>query len=181
MVYTLYVTDYTRNEQAMALQSNWCHPSLSEFVLQFEMWDAAAHIAESMRPGQYYSINNARMKINPSGYLEGKVAENKIVQLSEDDTGNMHLQALLAYVSSQLNEITPTECLSRRKRKFQAKKAASESQSNYILIKDVQEQILFHCTVEVCHIDLFIISFKIKVNLASPRFECKRRGVPLCD
>ncbi|KAF9475059.1 hypothetical protein BDN70DRAFT_996679 [Pholiota conissans] len=137
-VYTIYVTDYTRNEQAIVIQTNWCHPSLSEFVVQFEMWDEAAEIAKDMHPGQYYLISNARMRINTSGYLEGKVVENKMTKLSEDDLWNVPLKALL-----------------ERKRAFQAKKAkeASESLSNYQLFQDIKEHTFFHCTAELLHIE----------------------------
>ena len=81
------------------VQSNWCPTSLSEFVLQMEMWDDAAEIARTMREGQYYLIKNARMRANPNGYLEGKVVESKIIQLEEADAEmNIHLQSLLESV-----------------------------------------------------------------------------------
>ena len=80
------------------VQSAWCPPLLSDFVAQFEMWDEAAVVAESMRPGEYYSIKNARMMINANGYPEGKVRENKMVKLAETNTTNPHLQALLEFV-----------------------------------------------------------------------------------
>ena len=67
-------------------------------MAQFEMWDEAAVVAESMRPGEYYSIKNARMMINANGYPEGKVRENKMVKLAETNTTNPHLQALLEFV-----------------------------------------------------------------------------------
>ena len=81
------------------VQSNWCPTSLSEFVLQMEMWDDAAEVARTMREGEYYLIKNARMRANPEGYLEGKVAQSKIVQLDESDADtNIHLQSLLESV-----------------------------------------------------------------------------------
>jgi hypothetical protein len=99
MVYTLFVTDYTRNEQVPLVQGNWCPSSLSEYILQLEMWDAAAEAAANMRPGHYYLIKNARMKINPAGYLEGKVAQSKITELDEADAEtNVHLKSLLECV-----------------------------------------------------------------------------------
>lgn len=96
MVYTLFVTDYTRNEQMPAVQGSWCPSFLSEYVLQLEMWDAAAEAARNMRPGQYYLIKNARMKISTLGYLEGKVAQGKITELEEADAEtSIHLKSLL--------------------------------------------------------------------------------------
>ncbi|KJA18611.1 hypothetical protein HYPSUDRAFT_89942 [Hypholoma sublateritium FD-334 SS-4] len=136
-VYTVYVTDYTRNEQMSGVQSAWCPPLLSDFVAQFEMWDEAAVVAESMRPGEYYSIKNARMMTNGNGYPEGKVRENKIVKLAEGDTVNPQLQALL-----------------ERKRQWEVKKRTAESDIRHQLIQDVEEGKFFHCTVEVLHVDL---------------------------
>lgn len=96
MVYTLFVTDYTRNGQIPLVRDNWCSPLLAEYVLRLEMWDAAAEAAQSMRPGRYYLIKNARMKINTAGYLEGKVAQAKITPLKETDAEtNIHLKSLL--------------------------------------------------------------------------------------
>lgn len=86
------------------VQSNWCPTSLSEFVLQMEMWDDAAEIARRMKEGEYYLIKNARMRANPSGYLEGKVAQSKIFQLEETDVEtNIHLRSLLEYVCGHFN------------------------------------------------------------------------------
>jgi len=99
-VHTLYVTDYTRNNQMRGVQSNWCPTSLSDFVLQMEMWDDAAEIARKMREGDYYYIKNARMRANPAGYLEGKVTQSKIIQLEEKDAQtNNYLQTLLEFVA----------------------------------------------------------------------------------
>jgi hypothetical protein len=95
-VYTLFVTDYTRNEQTPLVQGNWCSSFLAEYVLQLEMWDAAAEEAQNMRPGHYYLIKNARMRISTAGYLEGKVAQAKITELEEADAErNIHLKSLL--------------------------------------------------------------------------------------
>jgi ssDNA-binding domain of telomere protection protein len=98
-VHTLYVTDYTHNGQVRGVQSNWCPNSLSDYVLQMEMWDDAAEIAQTMREGNYYLIKNARMRNSSAGYLEGKVVQPKIIQLEEEDAQrNSHLQALLEFV-----------------------------------------------------------------------------------
>jgi hypothetical protein len=95
-VYTLFVTDYTRNEQIPVFQASWCSSFLSEYLLKLEMWDAAAEAAQNMRPGQYYLIKNARMRISTGGFLEGKVAQAKITKLKEVDAEtNIHLKSLL--------------------------------------------------------------------------------------
>jgi hypothetical protein len=98
-VHTIYMTDYTLNNQLASVQSHWCPPSLSDFVLQMEMWDDAAGVARTMREGEYYLIKNARMRANNNGYLEGKVAESKIFKLEETDAEtNIHLKSLLESV-----------------------------------------------------------------------------------
>ena len=98
-VHSIYVTDYTHNDQMAGIQANWCPPSLSDFVLQVEMWDDAAEVARTMREGEYYLIKNARMRANNLGYLEGKVAQSKIVRLEEADAEtNIHLKSLLESV-----------------------------------------------------------------------------------
>ncbi|KAJ3513748.1 hypothetical protein NLJ89_g2773 [Agrocybe chaxingu] len=131
LTYTLYVTDYTRNAEMRGVQSNWCPSSLSDYVLQLEMWDAAAVRAQKMRPGQYYYIENARMRTNTAGYPEGKVAQDKIHLLEEDDSANnAHLRALL-----------------ERKQKWQSRQAIAEPDMQYQLMQDVVEAKFFHCTV----------------------------------
>ena len=98
-VHSIYVTDYTRNNQMAGVQSSWCPTSLSEFVLQMEMWDDAAEVARTMKEGEYYFIKNVRMRANHEGYLEGKVVESKIALLEETDAeANIHLQSLLESV-----------------------------------------------------------------------------------
>jgi hypothetical protein len=96
----LYVTDYTHNAQTASVQSNWCPTALADRVLLLEMWDAASQVGPSMRPGDYYSIKNAKMKANHrSGFLEAKLQQNKITRLNQKDADkNPHLKALLEYV-----------------------------------------------------------------------------------
>ena len=101
------MTDYTHNNQMAGVQSSWCPTSLSEFVLQMEMWDDAAEIARTMKEGEYYHIKNARMRANQEGYLEGKVTQSKIVQLEETDVENIHLQSLLESVIISFHSSLP--------------------------------------------------------------------------
>ncbi|KAF8798203.1 hypothetical protein BYT27DRAFT_7123725 [Phlegmacium glaucopus] len=133
-VHNLYVTDYTRNDQMRGVQSSWCPTSLSDFVLQMEMWDGAAEVARTMQEGDYYLIKNARMRANPAGYLEGKVAQSKMVQLEEKDAQtNKHLQTLL------------------ERKKVWAAKQQSDTEIAHQLIQDVDDSKFFHCTVELVH------------------------------
>jgi hypothetical protein len=66
------------------------------------MWDAAAEMGPSMQPGEFFLIKNARMMTNHySGYLKGKLQQNKIVRLTAADADtNPQLKALLELASS---------------------------------------------------------------------------------
>lgn len=61
------------------------------------MWDAAAEIGPSMRPGDFLYITNARMITDRySGYLQAKIQQNKMVHLKEADADQYpHLMSLL--------------------------------------------------------------------------------------
>jgi hypothetical protein len=95
-VYSLYVTDYTRNDLITPVQADWCPPELNDHVLKMEMWDAASKIGTTMEPGTYYAMSNARMRFSRGGYLEAKMVLPKITRLSEEDAGRIpHLKELL--------------------------------------------------------------------------------------
>ncbi|KAF8163505.1 hypothetical protein B0H34DRAFT_695665 [Crassisporium funariophilum] len=132
---TVYVTDYTHNEQMQAVQSNWCPPALSDLVLQVEMWDKSAKIARTMQAGDFYYIDNAKMRNSSAGYLEGKVQEDKMIRLEESDAStNIDLKLLL-----------------ERRKAWEAKHAKPDTDIKYCLIQDVEESKFFHCTVELVH------------------------------
>lgn len=61
------------------------------------MWDDAARFAESfMKPGEYYSLKNAKMRIGQGGFMEAKMQQDKITQLEEGDSQkDIHFEALL--------------------------------------------------------------------------------------
>ena len=146
------MTDYTSNDQMAGVQSNWCPSSLSEFVLQMEMWDDAAQVAQTMKEGEYYLIKNARMRANHDGYLEGKVTQSKIYQLEETDAEkNVHLRSLLESVPDHF--IIPprlTRFLYRRKKLWTAKELATpDTEIEHRLIQDAEASKFFNCTVEV--------------------------------
>ncbi|RDB21408.1 hypothetical protein Hypma_011802 [Hypsizygus marmoreus] len=135
-VYSLYVTDYTRNTAVTPIQAEWCPVQLADLVLKFEVWDGAVDLAQAMLAGECYSIKNARMRLSMGGYLEGKIAEPKIERMEEWDAGvNPYYQALLA-------------------RKAAWKEANGDETANvfeYRTIGEAAEGEHFNCVVEVLH------------------------------
>ena len=101
-MYSVYVTDYTQNERTAPVEYKWCPPALSNCVLLIEMWDDAYQMGPSMRPGEFYQIENVRMKANnKTSYLEAKIKQKKIYRLEPRAAPvNLHLEALLESVSS---------------------------------------------------------------------------------
>ena len=96
----IYVTDYTKNPSLMPVHQNWCPPALAPYVLRIEMWDSAAEAAQEMRPHEFYTLSNVRMRVNPSGHYEAKFVEGrKVKRLDEDELeAQPHLAALLECV-----------------------------------------------------------------------------------
>jgi hypothetical protein len=73
--------------------------------LRIEMWrDKAVTLGQQMNPGEYWSLDNVRMKVSNGGYIEGSFSEaDKARKLSTTDLDiNPHLQALLQCVLHQL-------------------------------------------------------------------------------
>ena len=71
-------------------------------VLKIGMWDAAASRGPSMKINGYYLLENCRM-LNQENYLQGKLVEPKIRELSKQDEKDMtdpRFMALLEYDSS---------------------------------------------------------------------------------
>jgi hypothetical protein len=98
--YSLYVTDYSQNDQLVPIQASWCLPSMGCRVLKIEVWDDASPLAQAMVVGEYWSIRNVRARISHGGYLEGKLAETKFNKLEIDDAHrNPHLKELLEYIA----------------------------------------------------------------------------------
>ena len=96
------MTDYTSKPGTFTEHSSeWCPVSLADRVLRIEMWrDRAVALAQTMTPGEYWALDNVRMKVNTSGYIEGSFSEaEKAQRLSTADVDtNLHLQALLQCV-----------------------------------------------------------------------------------
>ncbi|KAI9065399.1 hypothetical protein FKP32DRAFT_1710462 [Trametes sanguinea] len=138
-VYTVFVTDYTRNPHVSPTQGEWCPPRLAPYVLRIEMWDSSAEVGPSMQAGEYYSIRNLRTKVSSGGYLEGKMQEGeKITKLDEDQLEDQpHLAELL-----------------KRKVAWEAEMNATGGVHEFPhqLIAEAEENRHFKCTVEVVHI-----------------------------
>lgn len=85
----------------MEHSSEWCPASLADRVLRIEMWrDKAVALALQMKPGEYWSLDNVRMKVSNGGYIEGsfsEAAKSRKLSIADVDT-NHHLQALLQCV-----------------------------------------------------------------------------------
>ena len=89
------MTDYTKNTQVKPCQAKWCPPGLNDYVVKFDLWDAAASLSNSFVSGTYWSVRNARFKYNHGdGCIEGKIVEKKISKL-EPDSEHVPLQELL--------------------------------------------------------------------------------------
>ena len=119
-IYSIYVTDYTSKSGTFVEHSNeWCPVSLADHVLRIEMWrgDAVA-LAQQMKPGEYWSLDNVRMKHSNGGYIEGSFSEAaKARKLSVADIDiNHHLLALLQCVSFRLGLASFSPLTGGRKR-----------------------------------------------------------------
>jgi len=103
------VTDYTSKPGTFAEHSSeWCPLSLADRVLRIEMWrDKAVTLAQQMKPGEYWSLDNVRMKVSNGGYIEGSFSEAaKARKLSTTDLDtNSCLQALIQYVIHELEPL----------------------------------------------------------------------------
>ncbi|TFY82973.1 hypothetical protein EWM64_g1044, partial [Hericium alpestre] len=95
--YILHVTDFTANSALYQVEASWCPPNLATKALKFELWDGAAVLGPTMKPGEYWSLRNARMITSKNGYAQAKFKEaGKAKKLEEDDAEyNHHLKALL--------------------------------------------------------------------------------------
>jgi len=97
-VYSLYVTDFTKNT-ALLTNDKW-PPRRKDMVLKIEMWDAAASRGPSLKNRGYYLLENCRM-LNQEGYQQAKIVEPKIRELSKEDEKDMadpKFAELLKYV-----------------------------------------------------------------------------------
>ena len=101
-IYSIYVTDYTSKSGTFTEHSSeWCPVSLADRVLRIEMWrGAAVALAQKMKAGEYWFLDNVRMKLSNGGYIEGsfsEAAKARKLSVADVDT-NHHLQELLQCV-----------------------------------------------------------------------------------
>lgn len=93
------MTDYTINAQLYPVDTNrssWCPDGLRDRVLRIEATHQAHIFARSMEVGKIYALDNLRMKVAGSGYLEGRLQERKIRVLDEaDGAHNVHIKNFL--------------------------------------------------------------------------------------
>lgn len=154
-IYSIYVTDYTSKPGTFAeYSSEWCPISLADRVLRIEMWrDKAVTLAQQMNPGEYWSLDNVRMKISNGGYIEGSFSEAaKARKLSTADLDtNPHLQALLQCVFHQLGPCLPDilSIVVDRRKKLWEENDANPHVFPHKLFKEVKLDFFFDCTVEV--------------------------------
>lgn len=92
------MTDYTSKSGTFTEHSSeWCPASLADRVLRIEMWrDKAVALGQQMNSGEYWSLDNVRMKVSNAGYIEGSFSEAaKARKLSIADVdASPHLRAL---------------------------------------------------------------------------------------
>lgn len=74
-MYTVFVTDYTGRNGLPTITSEWCPANLTDKVFRIEMWEEAVHGAQDMKPGEFWSFGNMRMKIDSKGFFEGSFSE----------------------------------------------------------------------------------------------------------
>lgn len=157
-VYTLYVTDYTKNAQAAICQAPWCPIGLNDRVLLFNLWGAAAALGKTFKPNTFWSVRNARMVCSTNGFVEGKLVETKFSQLDCDDD-YPHLQALL-----------------ERKKEWEKQNPQDLHSFPHKLFQNVRAKEFFNCTVELLHVTkkgpdhmyLDVTDYTIHPELAHP-------------
>lgn len=179
-VHSLFVTDYTPSPGSGSGSKTWS-ASLNDCVVQLEMWDEAAQIAEAtMKPGEYYSIKNARMRLNNSGYLEGKVSEGKITQLDENDVeSDIHLKALLKSDLSVLLFQQKIDCVYFRRKEEWSLKHNTDIDS-FQLIQDAQVGRFFDCVVEVLSLFVYLPSLSDLYEATTRRIKASSHAEVVC-
>lgn len=148
------MTDYTSKTGTFAeYSSDWFPVSLADRVLRIEMWrDKAVALAKQMNPGEYWSLDNVRMKISNNGYIEGSFSEaEKARKLSTADLDtNSLLQALLQCALHQLvPSLSDISIVVDRRKKVWEEKDANPHVFPHKLFEEAELQSIFDCTVEV--------------------------------
>ncbi|KAF7295511.1 Telo-bind domain-containing protein [Mycena indigotica] len=107
--YTLYLTDYTEIPEARSCHQDWCPSALSGCVLRLEMFDKARQIGPTMTVGQIYCLKNIRKDFFYDNKLQGKIVENKISKLNENDHRVAEILARKAQVDISLANVSECE------------------------------------------------------------------------
>ncbi|TFY82565.1 hypothetical protein EWM64_g1453 [Hericium alpestre] len=161
--YILHVTDFTANPALYQVEASWCPPNLATKALKFELWDGAAALGPTMKPGEYWSFGNARMITSKNGYAQAKFKEvRKAKKLEEDDAEyNHHLKALL-----------------ERKKEWD-KTNLSPNEFSHKLLSEAKAADFFCYTVEVLHSkydqggmsEIYVTDYTARDDLKSPPVE----------
>ncbi|KAI0064530.1 hypothetical protein BV25DRAFT_1914244 [Artomyces pyxidatus] len=158
-IYSIYVTDFTKKNGAGTVNANWCSPGIADRVLRVEMWREARELGPKMKPGEVWSLKNVRLKLSPSGYVEGAFSEAwKASKLSLDQADrNPFLQGLL-----------------ERKKDWE-KDNVNQNEFPHKLFEEVDLLSFFDCTVELLHLKhsaagstIFVTDYTERTDLAFP-------------
>ncbi|KAI0318821.1 hypothetical protein OF83DRAFT_1113891 [Amylostereum chailletii] len=134
-MYTIWVTDYTSKQGAQEVTTEWCPANLSTKVFRVELWEEAVDLGPKMKPGEFWSIGNMRMKTDSRGFYEGSFSEVRKAHRLEPDE---------AQYNPYLKEL------------FERKEAWEESNVSpnefpHKTLAEVTLSEIFDCTVEVFH------------------------------
>ena len=111
----MFVTDYTHKPGVREVEMQWCPPNLNDKVLQIGMWENAERLGSEMKPGEFWTLNNMRLKTTPDGCFEGTFSEvHQAHRLTEGKDGltNPHFAALLQFVKFIQYRVCQLMCIS---------------------------------------------------------------------
>ncbi|CCL99996.1 uncharacterized protein FIBRA_02021 [Fibroporia radiculosa] len=133
-VYSLYVTDYTQNQNLIPVEREWCPPQLSKKILKLELFDGAALKGPSLKQGDYYFFGNVRMKVSSGGYWEASFSQTRSMNKLDEDNleDEPHFAELL-----------------KRKVQWATEVKNIPDSFPHRLIEEVEADRMFCCTVEV--------------------------------
>ena len=114
-------------------------------VLKIEMWDGAASKGPDLKNRGYYLLENCRM-LNQESYLQAKMVEPKIRELSKEDEKDMvdpRFVDLLKYVVSYFLAIAICQPTCRREGEFE------KGNDMPMALENAPDESFFDCIVEV--------------------------------
>ncbi|KAJ7685518.1 hypothetical protein DFH06DRAFT_1158715 [Mycena polygramma] len=96
LAHRLFVTDGTPVFGSKPCLLTMCPPSLTNCVLQIEMWDEARKLGPTLVPGELYLLRNVLLRRGRDGLTEAKMKEAKISKIGSDAGANLpNFKALL--------------------------------------------------------------------------------------